>query len=302
MEERPGGGGALEGVGRTEPRLLQFDGFRVDPAARALWRDGEPVPLTPKALSVLLLLLERPGQVVTKDELLRRAWDRDTASDASLTQCISSLRKALGESASERHYVITVPAQGYCFGASVETLEPAVRRDAGPSPPPRIPRWRRSLLEAFAMLLLTAAALAWIFLSWTPREPARDPQPALPAITVPGLRNLSGREEARLAAALPWMLKAELADAGGLRVVPGEEGADLILAGSFLALGDREPRQIRLDLRVIQADGGETLVALAEVGSEQRLDELVERAAARLLRELDAGGGISGRVVPLPAR
>ncbi len=297
MEERPGGDGAVEGAGRAEPRLLQFDGFRVDPAARALWRDGEPVALTPKALSVLLLLLERPGQVVSKDELLRRAWDRDTATDASLTQCISSLRKALGESASERRYVITVPGQGYCFGAPVETIGPTVRKDMEP-PPPRAPRWRRSLLEAFAVLLLAAAALAWILLSWTPREPERPARPALPAITVTGLRNLSGREEARLAAALPGMLKAELADAGGLRVVPGLEGADLILAGSFLALGDREPRQIRLDLRVIQADGGETLVALAEVGSEQGLDDLVESAAARLLRELD----VSGRVVPLPAR
>lgn len=298
MEERAGVG-ALE---ESEPRPLQFDGFRVDPAARVLWRGAEPVPLTPKAFSLLLILLERPGEVVGKDELLRRAWDRDTASEASLTQCISSLRKALGESASERRYVITVPGQGYCFGAPVVEVVPAAARDEALPPAPGTPRWKRSLLEGFAVLLIAAAVAAWTLLSRTPREPDREGRPATAVLR---FQNLSGREETRLAATLPGMLKAELDATSGLRVIPGEKGADLVLMGSFLALGDRKPRPVRLDLRVVQADGGETLVALAEVGSEERLDELVERAAARLMQELDVSGisgGGGGEPRPLPAR
>jgi len=56
---------------RPEERsAFEFDGFRVDPVRRVLTRDGEPVPITPKAMSILLLLLEKPGGVVEKKELL----------------------------------------------------------------------------------------------------------------------------------------------------------------------------------------------------------------------------------------
>lgn len=295
MDERAGGGGALEGTGRAEARLLQFDEFRVDPVARLLWRAGEPVALTPKAFSLLLVLLERPGEVVSKDELFRRVWERGTASEANLTQCISTLRKALGESASERRYVVTVPGKGYCFGAPVSQVVPA--EAAAPAAPARVPRWRRRLLEAFAILLVCVAAAAWVLLARAPEEPGAERRPA---IAVLAFRNLSGREEEWLAATLPEMLAGELAAADRLRVVSetsGERGADLVVTGSFLAIGEK-PRKIRLDLRVTQVRTGETVVALAEVGNEERLSELVERAAARLMEEMDV---VSVRGGPPPA-
>lgn len=294
MDERAGGGGALEGTGRAEARLLQFDEFRVDPVARLLWRAGEPVALTPKAFSLLLVLLERPGEVVSKDELFRRVWERGTASEANLTQCISTLRKALGESASERHYVVTVPGKGYCFGSAVSQVVPS--ETAAPAAPARVPRWRRRLLEAFAILLVCVAVAAWVLLARTPDEPGPEGRPA---VAVLAFRNLSGREEEWLAATLPEMVTGELAAADRLRVVSkttGERGADLVVTGSFLALGEK-PRKIRLDLRVTQVRTGETVVALAEVGTEERLSELVERAAARLMEEMD----VSVPVGPPPA-
>lgn len=286
MEERAGGG-ALEEESRAEPRLLQFDDFRVDPMARGLWRGGEAVALTPKAFSLLLVLLERPGEVVSKDELFRRVWERGTASEANLTQCVSTLRKALGESASERRYVVTVPGQGYCFGSAViEVVPSAISSPIQARPALRTPKWRRRLLEAFAILLICSAVSAWVLLSRAPAESSRQDRPALAVL---GLRNLSGRsgrEEDGLASTLSGMLTTRLTAADRLRVISDERRADLVVSGSFLALGGETPRRIRLDLRV-QAKGGETLVALAEVGTEERLSELVERAAGRLMEELD---------------
>ena len=104
--------------------LYELDAFRVDPVRRVLLRDGEPVPITPKAFSILLALLERPGEVVEKTELLEKVWPGVFVTEANLTQNISFLRKALGERANARRYVMTVPGQGYCFVGDVRTVLP----------------------------------------------------------------------------------------------------------------------------------------------------------------------------------
>jgi DNA-binding winged helix-turn-helix (wHTH) protein/tetratricopeptide (TPR) repeat protein len=125
-------------VSKNERRLLEFDGFRVDPVRRRLMRDGEVVPLTPKALSILLILLEKRGEIVEKEELIQKVWPDTFVTEANLTQNISSLRKALGERASESRYIVTVPGRGYCFaGEVVEVLrEPTGEIQVVPDPPP----------------------------------------------------------------------------------------------------------------------------------------------------------------------
>jgi DNA-binding winged helix-turn-helix (wHTH) protein len=80
---------------RTEKPVYEFDGFRVDPLRRRLLRGGEPVPLTPKAFSILLVLLEKRGEVMEKDDLIQRVWPDTHVTEANLTQNVSSLRKAL---------------------------------------------------------------------------------------------------------------------------------------------------------------------------------------------------------------
>lgn len=89
--------------------------FRVDLVRRVLLRDGEPVAITPKAFSLLLILLEKRGEVVSKEELIRGVWGTPDVSDANVMQNVSSLRKALGERAGESRYIVTVPGQGYRF-------------------------------------------------------------------------------------------------------------------------------------------------------------------------------------------
>ncbi len=125
--------------------LYEFDAFRVDPVRRVLLRDGEPVPVTPKAFSILLALLERPGEVVEKAELLERVWPGAFVTEANLTQNVFSLRRCLGEKANDNRYIVTVPGQGYSFAGDLRRIERLSTSEipilieppaAPPAPPP----------------------------------------------------------------------------------------------------------------------------------------------------------------------
>src|SRR5947199_390471 len=108
----------------SEDRICyEFDDFRVDPVRRPLLRSGEPVPVTPKALSILLVLLEQPGEVVEKSDLIERVWAGSHVTEANLTQNVFALRKCLGERANDSRYVVTVPGRGYSFAGEVRRIE-----------------------------------------------------------------------------------------------------------------------------------------------------------------------------------
>lgn len=99
--------------------IYEFGPFRIDVGRRIVLREGEPVPLTSKSFDTLLVLVERRGEVVCKDELMKTLWPDTIVEENNLTQQISMLRKALGERASEHRYVLTVPGRGYSFIAEV---------------------------------------------------------------------------------------------------------------------------------------------------------------------------------------
>ncbi|HEY1766849.1 MAG TPA: winged helix-turn-helix domain-containing protein, partial [Terracidiphilus sp.] len=94
-------------------------------ARRVLLRDGKTVSLLPKTFEVLCCLVDNPGRLLAKDEILKAVWPESFVEENNLTQHISLLRKALGDRAG---YIVTVPGRGYQFTANV-TAEP-------PSPPP----------------------------------------------------------------------------------------------------------------------------------------------------------------------
>ena len=94
--------------------LWEFGEFRLDGRARLLLRDGIPVPLTPKALEVLLHLVRHAGRTVSREELLDAVWPDTIVTDASLTQAVFLVRKALGETETS-NFVETVPKFGYRF-------------------------------------------------------------------------------------------------------------------------------------------------------------------------------------------
>jgi TolB-like protein/DNA-binding winged helix-turn-helix (wHTH) protein/Flp pilus assembly protein TadD len=99
--------------------IYEFGPFRIDVGRRLLLREGETVSLTSKSFDTLLVLIERRGEIVNKDELMKRLWPDTIVEENNLTQQISMLRKALGERANEHRYVLTVPGRGYRFIAEV---------------------------------------------------------------------------------------------------------------------------------------------------------------------------------------
>ena len=104
-----------------------FGAFRLDPVQQQLWQGENVVELQPKPLSVLQYLAERPGRVVTKEELLQKVWAGTYVTKAALKVCIQAIRKALGEEAATPYYIETVGREGYRFlgDGQNRTPEPA---------------------------------------------------------------------------------------------------------------------------------------------------------------------------------
>jgi serine/threonine-protein kinase len=114
---------------------LKFGPFRWDPGNRLLLRDGAEVPLPPRVLALLECLVERPGQVISRQELTDRVWRDAFVTDTSLAEAISYLRQALGDDPQSPTYVQTLHRRGYRFIAPVEREgQLSVPRDAGSLP------------------------------------------------------------------------------------------------------------------------------------------------------------------------
>src|ERR1700688_5055647 len=99
-----------------------FGPFSLDPEARVLLRDGEPLPMTGKTLDVLVLLVQNRGRLVDKDELLSRVWPGTVVGEANLSQSVFTVRKILGDNPKNPRYIATVAGRGYQFVAPVEEL------------------------------------------------------------------------------------------------------------------------------------------------------------------------------------
>src|SRR5262245_39714077 len=104
---------------------IAFEPFRMDLRAGLLLRDREPIPLRPKTWSVLRYLAERPGVLVTKQELLDAIWADAVVTEAVLSRSIWELRVALGDSSRTSHLLQTVQRRGFRFIAPVHAAPPA---------------------------------------------------------------------------------------------------------------------------------------------------------------------------------
>src|SRR5215831_1428923 len=108
------------------PPVVRFSVFEVDRRSGELRKRGVRVRLRDQAFQVLACLLERPGEVVTREELQRRLWPADTFVDfdRGLNKAVNRLREALGDSADSPRFIETLPKRGYRFIAPVERLAP----------------------------------------------------------------------------------------------------------------------------------------------------------------------------------
>jgi DNA-binding winged helix-turn-helix (wHTH) protein len=110
---------------RTEPAgaaptEVSFGPFRLLPTQFLLLEGDKPVPLGSRALEILTVLLERPGELVSKQELMARVWPHIFVEPANLTVQISALRRMLRDGQDGNRFIINIPGRGYSFVASVE--------------------------------------------------------------------------------------------------------------------------------------------------------------------------------------
>ena len=331
----------------------EFDDFRVDPVRRLLQRDSEPVAITPKALSILLVLLEQDGEVVEKSDLIDEVWGDTHVSEANLTQNIFALRKSLGERANDPRYVVTVPGRGYSFAGELRRTDrcptgsfPIVSIPSPPAPPPveetapatsdpapvpgpaagPSPKTRQPVLARWgvliALLILGAVLIGFLQLRH-PRQPGETGERTKavaarnmrPSVVILDFRNLSPRGEIQwLETAFPEMLTTELVAGGNMRVIRGENLAQLqrslsfqedgslsredlerlytVLGADFIVLGSYFPMngKVRLDLRVVHMPDARTVVVLGEAGTEPGLFDLVTRTGSKLRDSLGVAG------------
>lgn len=218
-----------------EKPVYRFDGCELDPAERRLLVAGAAVTLTPKVFETLVLLVERAGHVVSKDELLRTLWPRGFVDESNLTKHIWLIRKALGER--DPPWIETVPKLGYRFVAAVERFDagadsavvaqqsppapviaPALKSSAPVAPPVRgTPRaW-------IAVAMLAACAAAWIAWRVQVGFSGVDTTVEGTSIAIAGFGNLSKNpKDAWLDEALDQMLASEIAIGGRVHAVPDE--------------------------------------------------------------------------------
>src|SRR5215203_4076616 len=110
--------------------FYEFGEFCVDPVERQLLRDGQVIPITPKAFETLCLLVENSGHLLEKDRLMESLWADAFVEEGNLADNISKLRQALGDSRKDPKFIETVSGRGYRFIADVRRIERAATAEA----------------------------------------------------------------------------------------------------------------------------------------------------------------------------
>jgi DNA-binding winged helix-turn-helix (wHTH) protein/tetratricopeptide (TPR) repeat protein len=253
-----------------------FGPFAADRAAYRVFRDERELPLTPKQLDLLFYLLDRPGTLVTKEELLDQVWPDANVTDNAVAQTVSDLREALGDDASAPSYIRTVARRGYRFIAPVTATNVSTRADDGV---------RSSMGSPATVPPRTLAVLDFTNVT-------RDVEVAWLAAGIgetvttdfAALDHFRVVDRARV-------LHASRRPDAGLHEIAAAVGAELVVTGSYQRNGTR----LRITARVVDVRNGE---ALADAKVDGRLDEvfgLQDEVVATFARELGVPGAGAAR-------
>ena len=296
---------------------LRFGLYEVDLLAHVLRKGGFKLKIPYQSFQILAMLLERPGEVVSREDLRRKLWPSDVFVnfEAGLNSAVQRLRSALQDTSLEPRYIETLPKVGYRFIASVEspisvseipvsndtpqtpaTLDSAELRsvDTGPEPfstaPPEKGRNWSYWVAAVLLLVPLVAYVGYRYSRRNHRVPAAQAQPSavVPAslarrsVAVMGFTNASGNaRDGWLSTAFTEMLATELAAGDHLRTVPEEDVARAKLELSLTnkdSYGSNTLIKIRKDIACDYVVAGSYL-AIGQAGSGRvRLDARVQDA------------------------
>src|ERR1700682_3215065 len=339
------------GESLSSQNLVRFGPYRLERRTGELRKHEIRIKISGQPLEVLLLLLERPGELVTREELRQRLWTNEVFVDfeRSLNSAVKKLRRALNEDPQEPRYIETYPRKGYRFIGVIEqepapTSLPAASDIPGnnrlgdhldlSAPLPiggshaqtsvsAIPtpnRWKS--WKAISLVLIVAAMVLFTTTKTSRKartsETGAQPQKNLnlrSSIAVLGFKNLSSHKDIDwLSTAITQMLSTELAGGDKTRIIPEEIVArakqdlglkekdsyardtlrglrtrlvsDYVVAGSYMAVGDKNSGQVRMDLRLQETISGETLTSIAVSGKQSEIFDLVARAGQEMRLKL----------------
>ncbi|MGA8311279.1 MAG: winged helix-turn-helix domain-containing protein [Terriglobales bacterium] len=200
---------------------FRFGVFELDPRAGELRKKGMKIRLQGQPVDILAMLLERPGEVVTREDLQKKLWPADTFVDfePGLNNAIKRLRAALDDDADTPRFIETLPRRGYRFVGQVNGSEQTAGVGAKPT--------RSvgavvgfSVLGALAAIALAAVMVGLNVHGWRDRLFTRPPKPQIHALAVLPLTNLSGDpEQEYFADGMTEELITDLAKIGALRVI-----------------------------------------------------------------------------------
>jgi TolB-like protein/DNA-binding winged helix-turn-helix (wHTH) protein/Tfp pilus assembly protein PilF len=277
--------------------VYEFGDFHLDAAKRLLWRDGVPVPLTPRVFETLLYMVEHHDTVLDKERLMEAVWPDSIVEENNLTQNISTLRRVFGETPGSHHYIVTVPGRGYRFVADVRlreahegpepqriqepAIEPAAtetERVASVSQPEHAATSRsfRPLLLATAAVLALSVAALFFWRGRTqnpPGAPANIPSARIvipeKSIAVLPFANLSvDRENAFFTEGVQDDILTALAKVADLKVISRSSVA------SYVAGPQRNVREIGQELGVANVLEGSVRRAGGKVRVTAQLIEM----------------------------
>ena len=205
-------------------RAVRFGAFAVDLRAGELLKDGRKIRLPEQPFHVLALLLECPGEVVTRDELRQCLWPAETFVDFDhgLNNAINRLRETLGDSAESPRYIETLPRRGYRFIYPTGKPKAATAATGPLTPSPQAPDRRKTApwVVPLALVAIVALALSFNVVGLRDRVLGRAEGSEIRSLAVEPFENLSGdHEQDYLADGMTDALITELGKIGTLRVI-----------------------------------------------------------------------------------
>jgi eukaryotic-like serine/threonine-protein kinase len=264
-----------------------FGPFRVDPGRRLLLRGDQVVPLQPKALDTLLVLVQNSGRLLSKEELMKSVWVDSFVEESNLTQNIFVLRKVLEEAGGGRGYIVTVPGRGYRFAEPVRVIpeerekpEEAIVASNSQSPVviehTKLPIFRRRWkLVVGAAVLLSLAAGGYRYFPRTPRLTGKD------TIVLADFANMTG--DPVFDSSLRLGLAAQLEQSPFLNLLPDQSITQTL---SLMA----QPRDSQL------TEGLAREVCL-RTGGAAVLNGVIAQVGTRYLLVLNASACSNGKII-----
>jgi len=135
----------------VDSRIYEFKGFRLEAGQRRLLYQGQPVPVKPKILDLLLFLVEMRGQLVVKEDLMRQIWPDSIVEENNITVSMSILRKTLGDDQLTHQFIETVPRRGYRFLAEVTEVMPEQPAASAPRRPETQTETQEETIDSLAV-------------------------------------------------------------------------------------------------------------------------------------------------------